>query len=145
MALYYNLAVYKSSYRLVKKLFMETENFSRQYKYTTGQQMKNEAMILIKNIYRANKEIDKVPYIQEARENLEMIRLQVRLTQDFDQLSLEVFVEINLMIEDISKQLANWENFSRKKLRDGSAMTGIEISGGLLPLTGEMKEAISSP
>jgi len=145
MALYYNLAVYKSSYKLVKKLFTETENFSRQYKYTTGQQMKNEAMILIKNIYRANKELDKVPYIQKARENLEMIRLQVRLTQDFDQLRLEVFVEINLIIEDISKQLANWEKFSRKKPRERPPMTGIEIAERLLTVAGKTREMVSPP
>ncbi len=115
MALYYNLPVYKSSYQLTRMLFLATENFSRQYKYTTGQQIKNEAMILIKNIYRANKALDKVLQIEKARENLEMIKLQLRLTQDMDNLNLLKFVEINLVIEEVSKQLTNWEKYSKGK------------------------------
>ncbi len=115
MALYYNLPVYKASYGLTQRIFLEVENFSREYKYTTGQEMKNEAMLLIKNIYRANREIEKIPHIQQARESLEMIRLQLRLTQDFGQLDLKKFVQINQLIENVSKQLANWEKFSKTK------------------------------
>jgi len=115
MALYYNLPVYTSSYKLTMTLFATIENFSRQYKYTTGQQIKEEAMSLIKNIYRANKAIDKVPHIEQARENVEMIRLQLRLTQDFGDVSLKKFVEINLIIEGVSKQLASWEKYSKNK------------------------------
>ncbi len=118
MALYYNLAVYESSYKLLQIILLETDNFSRQYKYTLGQQMKDEAMIIIKNIYRANKALDKIPALEQARESLEMIRLNLRLVQDFDQLDLKKFVKINQNIEDVSKQLANWENFSRKKQTD---------------------------
>ncbi len=51
MTLYYNLAVYKSSYELLKIILLESDNFSRQYKYTLGQRMKDEAMTLIKNIF----------------------------------------------------------------------------------------------
>ena len=122
MALYYNLAVYKSSYQLLKIILLESDNFSRQYKYTLGQQMKDEAMTLIKNIYRANKALDKVPAIEEARENLEMIRLHLRLVHEFDQINLKIFVKINQHIEDVSKQLTNWENFSRKKLSQTSLL-----------------------
>ena len=115
MALYYNLPVYTSSYKLTLMLFSAIENFSRQYKYTTGQQIKEEAMLLIKNIYRANKAVDKIPHIGQARENVEMIRLHLRLTQDFGDLSLKKFVEINLVVEGVSKQLANWEKYSKNK------------------------------
>ena len=126
MALYYNLAVYKSSYQLLKIILLESDNFSRQYKYTLGQQMKDEAMTLIKNIYRANKALDKVPAIEEARENLEMIRLHLRLVQEFDQINLKIFVKINQHIEDVSKQLTNWENFSRKKLSLGGLVPKLQ-------------------
>ena len=113
MALYYNLPVYKASYKLMILLFASSSGFAREYKYTTGQELKNEGMSLIKNIYRANKATDKVARIGEARENLEMIRLFLRLMQDFGQLSLKKFVEINLAVEEVSRQLAAWEKYSR--------------------------------
>lgn len=116
MALYYNLPVYKASYKLTKLLFLKTEDFAREYKYTIGQQIKDEAMTLIKNIYRANKSVHKLVHIEEARENVEIIRLQVRLMQDFGQLSLNVFVEMNQIIEEVSKQLTAWERYSKEKI-----------------------------
>jgi uncharacterized protein (DUF1015 family) len=73
-------------------------------------------MLLIKNIYRANKAKDKITHIGAARENLEVIRLFLRLMQDFNQLSLKKFVETNQAIEEVSKQLASWEKYSRAKL-----------------------------
>ncbi|MFA6285652.1 MAG: reverse transcriptase domain-containing protein [Parcubacteria group bacterium] len=115
MALYYNLPVYKASYKLMTMLFASSSGFAREYKYTTGQELKNEGMFLIKNIYRANKAMDKIVHIEKSRENLEMIRLFLRLMQDFGQLSLKKFVEINLAVEEVSKQLAAWEKYSRAK------------------------------
>lgn len=115
MALYYNLPVYKASYKLMDKLFISSSNFSREYKYTVGQELKVEGYSLIKNIYQANKAVDKVVCIGEAREHLELIRLLVRLMQDFNQLSLKIFVEINQAIESVSKQLTSWEKYCKTK------------------------------
>ena len=99
MALYFNLPVYKVSYKLVFLLFQTSSSFSREYKYTIGQDLKNEGMDLIKNIYRANKAEDKSVCIIKAKENLETVRLLVRLMQDFNQLGIKPFVEINQGIE----------------------------------------------
>ena len=116
MALYYTLPVYKASYKLVYLLFVNSGSFSREYKYTVGQELKNNGLCIVKNIYRANKAIDKTIHIGEACENLEIIRLLVRLMQDFKQISLKSFVEINQAIEAISKQLTAWGKYSKTKL-----------------------------
>lgn len=128
MALYYNLPIYKASYRLVALLFVSSSNFSREYKYTTGQELKSEGMLLIKNIYRANKAVDKIAYIGGARENLELIRLLLRLMQDFNQLSLKKFVETNQAIEEVSKQLVAWEKYSKGKKPPESSVAGAQAS-----------------
>jgi hypothetical protein len=112
MTLYYNLPVFKSSYTLVNRLFECSTHFAREYKYTVGQQLKDEGAMLIKNIYRANSASDKTIAIREARENVEMIRLFLRIMQDFNQVSLKKFVEINILIEEVSKQLTAWEKYS---------------------------------
>ena len=121
MALYYTLPVYKESYKLVMMLFVSSNSFAREYKYTVGQDLKNEGTTLIKNIYRANKSADKTIYLNEARENLETIRLFLRLMQDFNQMSLKVFVEINQSIENASRQLTAWEKYSQIKVEQGKA------------------------
>ena len=116
MALYFNLPIYKESYKLVYLLFVSSGSVTREYKYTVGQELKNEGLLIVKNIYRANKAVDKTIHIGEARENLEIIRLLVRLMQDFKQISLKSFVEINQGIEIVSKQLTAWEKYSKAKL-----------------------------
>ncbi|MEI6627681.1 MAG: four helix bundle protein [bacterium] len=121
MALYFNLPVYKVSYKLVFLLFQTSSSFSREYKYTIGQDLKNEGMDLIKNIYRANKVEDKTIYISKAKENLETVRLLVRLMQDFNQLGIKPFVEINQGIENVSKQLNAWGKYSAVKLLEVKA------------------------
>ncbi|HOI97933.1 MAG TPA: hypothetical protein PLA19_05545 [Candidatus Pacearchaeota archaeon] len=39
MALYYNLPIYKASYKLITMLFANSSGFAREYKYTVGQDM----------------------------------------------------------------------------------------------------------
>ncbi len=116
MGLYYNLPVYKASYKLMDQLFISSSKFSREYRYTVGQELKTESYNLIKNIYRANRAADKTGYIAQARENVELIRLLLRLMQDFNQLSLKIFVEINRILENVSKQLTAWEKYCQTKL-----------------------------
>jgi hypothetical protein len=128
MALYYTLPVYKASYKLVVLLFSNSDNFAREYKYTVGQKMKEEGAELIKNIYRANKAMDKSVAIGGARENVEMIRLYVRLMQEFNEIGLKKFVEINFAIEEVSKQLANWEKYSKTKAPPESSVARAQAS-----------------
>lgn len=109
MALYNNLPVYKESYALLVGIFIFTKNFTREYKYTIGESIKNETIAMITNIYRANSTYAKRDKIQSARENLEVIRLFLRLLKDLRQVNLKVFVRLNEKIESVSKQLAAWQ------------------------------------
>jgi len=43
MALYYDLPVYRDTYKLILKTFEFTKDFSKEYKYTLGQDMKRDA------------------------------------------------------------------------------------------------------
>ena len=51
MALYYELQVFKDVYTLVQKVFLYTQEFPREYKYTLGQDMKRDAIQLVRSIY----------------------------------------------------------------------------------------------
>ena len=115
MALFTFLPVYKASYDLLVEIFSLTKNFSREYKYTIGQNLKNEAVEMIINIYRANGNFEtRKKKIQEARENIEVIRLLIRLLKDLKQIiSTNKFIQINEKIESVSKQLVGWEKSSK--------------------------------
>ncbi|MBE0661037.1 MAG: T9SS type A sorting domain-containing protein [Bacteroidales bacterium] len=44
MALYYDLPVYRDTHKLILKIFECTKDFSKEYKYTLGQDMKRDAL-----------------------------------------------------------------------------------------------------
>ncbi|MEI7918054.1 MAG: four helix bundle protein [Candidatus Saccharibacteria bacterium] len=113
MTTYYNLPVYKQSYDLLLEIFKLTKEFNREYKYTIGEELKKETTAMIINIYRANSSNNKVDYIVSARENIEVIRLLIRLLKDLKQIQVARIARLNLAIEELSKQLTGWGNYSK--------------------------------
>jgi len=113
MALYTALPVYKVAYDLLIEVFKRTGLFSREYKHTIGERLKNEALELTINIYKANKsqKQNRLKRIAEARENVETIRLLVRLTKDLQVIGNKPFVFLNSKIEEVSVQLVGWQKY----------------------------------
>ncbi len=113
MSTYSSLLVYKASYDLLIQLIVSTGSLKREYKFTFGEDIKKEGMAMLKNIYRANSSVSKKQLIQSARENIEMIRLNLRILQDLKQINLKKFVYLNERIEIVSKQLTAWQKSSK--------------------------------
>ena len=114
MALYIELPVFKKSYDLVIELFDLYTNLPKSFEYTLGQRIQLESIEMIVNIYKANAHSDKVPFILKIREHLEIIRLLIRILHDTKQISLKRMVLVNVMIEEISKQLVGWQKYCEK-------------------------------
>jgi hypothetical protein len=117
MATYDNLPVYKKTYDLLLQLFRVCQNMERDYKFTIGENLKKEVITLIINVYRANSRENKEKYllIQSARENVEVVRLLLRLLEDLRQVSIKEFILANEKLESVSKQLAAWSGSSISK------------------------------
>ncbi|MDK2899372.1 MAG: hypothetical protein PWQ10_559 [Patescibacteria group bacterium] len=114
MSTYYNLPVYKQSYDLFIDVFKLTKEFNREYKYTIGEELKKEMVAIIINTYRANDSEYRLKYIVSARENIEVIRLLIRLLKDLKQITVASIAKLNLAIEELSKQLTAWGSFSKE-------------------------------
>lgn len=111
MTTYNNLPVYKAAYDLLLEIFQFTKNFSREYKYTIGQDLKQETTQLIKRIFQANSSFEnRKQYIQYARGHTETVRLYLRLLKDLKQINTQKFISLNEKVELVSKQLTGWYN-----------------------------------
>ena len=116
MTTYQNLPVYKTSYDLLILIFSLVKEFSKEYKYTLWDSIKKELLELIKNVYKANSSFDnRLINIKNARENIETLRLYIRLCKDLKIINLKNFVDVSEKIESISKQLFSWEKSIYKK------------------------------
>lgn len=113
MALYYDLPVFRDVYTLTLYLFEVSQHFSREYKYTLGQDMKRDCLSLVRSIYRANKSNDKVEYLNTFLDDFEVLKLELRLCTDLKLLSLRQQAHAVELMERIGKQITGWRNASR--------------------------------
>lgn len=96
-------------------VFEMVKEFRKDYKYTLGEKLKNEAITLVVNVYRANRRNSKSEILEAARENIEVVRLLVRIGSDLKLVSIKKLIRINEQIENISKQLSGWHLAEQKK------------------------------
>jgi len=82
MALYYNLPVYRDTYPLMLKIFEVTKDFPKDYKYTLGQDMKRDALQLVRSIYLANRSAKKKEHLENFLDEFELLKLQIRSCVD---------------------------------------------------------------
>ena len=113
MALYYELQVFKDVYNLVQKIFLYTQEFPREYKYTLGQDMKRDAMQLVRSIYRANKAKSKTEYLEVFLDDFELLKLEIRLCVDMKILAVKKQAELSGLMDSIGKQITGWRNANR--------------------------------
>lgn len=110
MTTYDNLPLYKTSYDLLLQVFEIVKKFEKQYKYTLWDKIKNEIVDLITSIYRANSNFEeRLKNIKKARQQVEVLRLYMRLSKDLKILPISKFADLSLSIESLSKQLFSWE------------------------------------
>jgi uncharacterized protein YbcC (UPF0753/DUF2309 family) len=114
MALFSELPVYKLGYDLLIAIYEKTSTFSREYKYTIGERLKNETLELLINIYKANKskKETRVQFIECSRQHVEVVRLLLRIVKDLKVIGIKGFVALNVQVEELSKQLASWQKYT---------------------------------
>ena len=112
MALYYNLQVYKDVYQLVLLLFTYTRDFPKEYKYSLGEDIRRDSIILVRSIYRANKALDKREDLDNFLDDFEVLKFEIRLSKDLHILSIGHFSEISKLIETIVKEINGWKRSS---------------------------------
>ena len=108
MALYYDLPVFRDVYQLILRIFEYTKDFPREYKYTLGQDMKRDAIVLVRSIYRANKAKEKREYLEAFLDDFEILKLEIRLCVDLKILAIKKQAGLSVLLESIGKQITGW-------------------------------------
>ena len=113
MALYYDLPVFRDTYKLVLKIFAITKSFSREYKYTLGQDMQRDALQLVRNIYRANKITKRYEHLEAFLDDFELLKLEIRLCVDLKLMPIKQQADFAGLMAQIGKQITGWRNATR--------------------------------
>ena len=111
--LHTELPVYRDTYQLILKIFELTKDFSKEYKYTIGQDMKRDALSLIRSIYRANKHKNRAEHLDVFLDEFELLKLEIRLCVDLKLLPMRKQALLHELLDRIGKQVTGWRNAAR--------------------------------
>lgn len=114
MARYDHLPLFKTAYKLCLEVYKITKDFSREYKYTLGEQIKETSHEILDLVIETNSLEDK-----NKGKNLtllllktEKLRMYLRISCDLKILSASLLGKMALQLEEIGKQAAGWQKWS---------------------------------
>ena len=105
--------VFADAYRLTLRIFALTQDFPREYKASLGADMKRHALVLLRSIYRIKKSPDKAAHLDNVLDDLELLKLEIRLAADLKVLSLKRQAELAELCDTVGKQIKGWPKKSR--------------------------------
>jgi hypothetical protein len=108
MGLYTDLPIYHQTYQLLQLVVNRIREFPRDLKFSLGDRIRNETVDLVVFIYKANSNTNKVPFLSEMLERLQVVQLLLRLAKDMKCLSIKQFSEISIVVQGLSKQTRGW-------------------------------------
>jgi hypothetical protein len=108
MAQYKHLPIYKTTYELLEAVTQKTRHFPRDFKYSLGDKLRNECVELVVFIYKANSTRDKVEFLTQILERVQVIELLLRLSKDLRLLTVQGFAEIVQITDSLGRQAQGW-------------------------------------
>lgn len=117
MARYEHIAIFQSVYVLTLEIYKTTKNFSKEYKYTIGERLKNLAHDLLDLVIKTNnmqgkEKLDGINQIDNKKEEL---RIHLRLAHDLKLISHGHLGVFNTKIEEIGKQAGGWAKWANRE------------------------------
>lgn len=114
-----NLPVFKMVYDLLLRLFHEASKMHKDFRYTLGEDLKQNLLRVEVCIYHAHDEkevADKVKYIAVAIDKMLEVRLIVRILHDCKQLPLKKYALLCEQMVEIEKNLKDWKMYHLNKI-----------------------------
>ena len=110
-----HLPIYKSAYDLCLYVEQVVHHFSRDHKYTLGADLRDGTRRALKLVVRANTRRDKAPVLLQLREELEELKVLLRLGQDVKAFSnFKSFEHAITQVVEIAKQNEGWLKSQRQ-------------------------------
>jgi hypothetical protein len=112
MAAAKNLPIYKVAYDLFKEVTESTRNMPRDFRLSVGGRIRDETLEIVTLIFRANAAADKVPYLSNLLERVDVVDLLLRLAHDMRFISTKQYAAAIALTEQVGKQAGGWRKHS---------------------------------
>ncbi|MEK7596089.1 MAG: diversity-generating retroelement protein Avd [Patescibacteria group bacterium] len=116
MAQFSHLPIYKKAYDLALFIHRFAVVLPREHRYTFGAKLKESGLCLLLLIIRANSRREKSTILEDTSEELEKLKILIRLGRDLEIIGMKKYEECARLFEEIGKQLGGWiKSQSRNK------------------------------
>jgi hypothetical protein len=110
-----HLPIYKGCYDLCLYLEQVVHNFPRYQKYTLGTDLRDGARRALRLVVRANARRDKAAVLLELREQLEELKVLLRLGQDVKAFAnFNTFAHATQQVVELARQNEGWLKSQRR-------------------------------
>lgn len=96
-------------------MYKITSKFSKTYKYTLGEKLKNHCGDMLDMIVAANAADNKKDLLRNIDSQLEKIRIHLRIACDLKIISPNLLGVLNKRLEEIGRQLGGWQKWAEKQ------------------------------
>jgi four helix bundle protein len=108
MAIYEYLSIFQKSYDLLVRVYREIHHFSQEYKYSLGEKIKNVCLELLDWIIIANSEREKRPYLKKVNQQVDRLRIYIRLCRSLNIISKKKYEVLSKFIDEIGRMTGGW-------------------------------------
>lgn len=112
MALHHQLPIYKLAYDLLSTAVDATRSIPRDFKRLIGEKVREECVELTVLIFKANVARDKVPYLEQLLERLQVVELLLRLSHDKHFIGHNQYAKAIEITDQIGRQANGWKKHS---------------------------------
>ena len=106
--------IFQSVYILTIEIYKTTKNFTKEYKYTLGERLKNIAHDMLDLVIKINSlpAVQKQSKLAELDYQKENLRIHLRLALDFKMISMGQSGVLNQKIEELGKQIGGLQKWA---------------------------------
>ena len=108
MAKYDHLTIFQKSYDLLLRMYHEVHTFPKEYKYTIGEKLQLATLELLDWIIIANSERDKKPYLKHVTQQLDRLRIYVRLCYSLHIIGIKKYEVLSKYIDEVGRMAGGW-------------------------------------
>src|SRR5574344_1934955 len=118
-----DLPIFRDSYALLQRLMHIQKEIPRMFRYSIGEKMINLNLEMIDQIYKANGNYTKTPYIDRLTDCNNMLKMLTRLCRDAKYLSLQQFTLVVELLVKIGRQASGWKKYATDEIKKKDGRT----------------------
>lgn len=106
--MYKNLAIFEKTYEFILWIYPRVNKFPKSQRFVLGQRIENVSLEILEKIIEANQKRDKKRELQEISVKLDVLRILIRLSKDFQFINLKQYEFASKNLNEIGKMLGGW-------------------------------------